>query len=357
LILPFHGSNPKALYEAYQMEKPELVIDFSVNINPLGSLPSLQTKWKDWQRLIYDYPDPEGSDLKKLIATKENLHKNNVLLGNGGAELIAVLANYFSKKRVGIVQPAFGEYERMAKAYECQLVHIVLPEEKWTDLSPVFEKLPFLDAIFLTNPNNPTGITYDEKQLHRLKEQCKKHRCYLIIDEAFYDFTEGFTTSATNITTNEFVIILRSLTKMYAIAGLRLGYLLADHHLVQQLEKRLPYWNVNALALEVGKLCAKDDAYAHSTSSYIKKERERIFRRLKRLGYKFSKSEVNYYLLRHPKLKSQNPLIIYLLKHGLVSRHTENFRGLNGNWIRLAIKTKKENERLLQYLHSFTKLF
>lgn len=348
--LPLHGSNPIQLYRSLNIEVPEHYIDFSVNLNPFGMLPAIEKYWASWLEKITDYPNTDGATIIKLIAEREKLNPNQVLLGNGGAELITLLANFLQKKRVAIVQPTFIEYEKMCTAFQCDIDHIILQEDKWGHLEEIYQIVKRVDALFLCHPNNPTGVIYSEHQLIKLIRLCEEHHCYLIVDEAFYDFAVDMKSVASYISTNKKLIVIRSLTKMYSIAGLRLGYLLGPENIVSCLKEIQPYWSVNAIALEAGKLCVADKQFAIKTRHFITSERERLINHLLKLGYKLSCSDVNYFLLRDPQLENQLPLIQYLLQNGIIPRHTENFRGLDGRWIRLAIKSARENNILLETL-------
>lgn len=355
MSLPLHGSNINALYNAFHIDMPNNTIDFSANINPLGTLQSMKDSWSDWFTLIEDYPDPDGIKLKQLIVQAESISEEQILLGNGAAELITLLANYLRKKRIAIVQPTFVEYEKMCTAFQCEIEHIILQENAWEDLSAVFQMIKKVDAIFICNPNNPTGVRYNDEQLLELITQCEEEECLLIIDEAFYDFAPTYESYAKFTVDYEYVVVLRSLTKMYSIAGLRLGYALASSQVIQKLKEIQPYWNVNALALEAGLHCIQNESFAAKTRSYIKEERIRLQQKLRMLGYVVSNSIVNYLLVRDEHLDKQTDLIRYLLKEGIVPRHTENFRGLNGRWLRFAVKRKDENEQLIQTLTKWWK--
>lgn len=353
--MPLHGSNPEALYKSFSIPVPEQYIDFSVNLNPLGIPKNIKDNWSSWLELIEDYPDPIGSRLLQTIATYENIKHEHILLGNGGAQLITLLANFLAKKRIAIVQPTFVEYEKMCQVFQCQIEHVVLQEEEWDDLSPVLHTIQDVDAIFLCHPNNPTGTIFSKEQIEQLIEQCEKNECYLIIDEAFYHFVERFVSAASYVSTHDYVIVIRSLTKMYSIAGLRLGYVLGPATVIASLQKIQPHWSVNALALEAGIYCLNNESFVKRTQTYVLTERERMTLMLNDLNYKVSSSEVNYLLLRDNRLSNQNELIRFLLTKGVVPRHTENFRGLDGRWVRLAVKTSEENTVLLQALQKWNR--
>lgn len=351
--LPLHGSNPAALYQSFSIPIPDRYIDFSVNLNPFGIPENIKESWSNWLELIEDYPDPFGSELQQIIASYEKVKYEHILLGNGGAQLITLLANFLAQKRIAIVQPTFVEYEKMCAAFQCDIHHVVLEEGKWDDLSSVLHIIPKVDAIFLCHPNNPTGTTYSKEQIELLIEHCEQNECYLIVDEAFYHFVVDFTTAATYVPLNNYVIVIRSLTKMYSIAGLRLGYVLGSTSVIQSLQTIQPHWSVNAIALEAGRYCFANEVFVNKTQAFVTNEREKIKLKLQQLNYVVSKSDVNYFLLRDERLANQNVLIHFLLTVGIVPRHTENFRGLDGRWIRLAVKSSEENTILLKVLQKW----
>jgi len=354
LNLPSHGSNPEKLYKAYSLQPAEQIIDFSVNLNPLGTLPTIEKEWASWFSLIEDYPDPTGERLIEAIALNEKLSSQHVLLGNGGAQIIALIANYLAGKRVGIIQPTFVEYEDMCTAYGCQIEHIILEHgENGDNLTSVFSKIENLDALFLCHPNNPTGLVYPKEEIKSLIDQCEREKCYLIIDEAFYHFIDGFPTASKFVKKHKYLIVIRSLTKMYSIAGLRLGYALASKRVIEAMQARQAHWSINALAIEAGLLCLEARSFTKDTQIFVANERKRVFDKLKQAGYLMSKSEVNYYLLRDDRLDNQEALIRFLLKKGIVARHTENFRGLDGRWLRLAVKRERENDKLIEALEEW----
>jgi threonine-phosphate decarboxylase len=351
---PLHGSNPQYVYQALQLTMPEKVIDFSVNLNPLGLPESLKKNWLHWLAFIENYPDPEGTELLELLSKKEQLPKESILLGNGGAELITLLARMLVGKQVLIIQPTFIEYERMCHAYGCQVTHHYLSEVDWElDLKSLIPKIENADALFLCSPNNPTGTSYSETSLVNLLETCTQQQCFLIIDEAFYDFLCDHHTMTPFIKKNQYLIVIRSLTKMYSIAGLRLGYLMANPSIITQLKAYQSHWSINTIALLAGKECLMADDFVKKTRFFINEERNRVFQALKKEGYLLSDSKVNYYLLRDPSLDQQHPLFTYLLKKGFVPRHTENYQGLQGRWLRFAIKHRKENDLLLEALREW----
>ncbi|WP_347548475.1 threonine-phosphate decarboxylase CobD [Pseudalkalibacillus hwajinpoensis] len=350
MTLPSHGSNPHYLYEAMNLTQPETVIDFSANLNPLGPPPALKQKWQEAYELITTYPDPHASSLTTKLASKEGVQESELLIGNGGAELITLVGRFLAGQRICIVQPAFSEYEMACRSAGCEIEYHTLKEGEWP-LVParLIDKMPHLDAIFLCTPNNPTGVSYDPAAIRTLLKESENHSCFLIIDEAFADFLSD-ASYAPEIATYPKLIILRSLTKMYAIPGLRLGYMIANPTVISAIKALQPHWSVNALALLAGEVCLEQIRHVIASRKLIAQERNKLHAFLIEKNYSYSNSSVNFYLMKDPNLTDQTPLLRYLMSEGIVPRHTENFPGLNGRWLRFAIRTPDENRRLMEVL-------
>ncbi|AIF42858.1 threonine-phosphate decarboxylase CobD [Virgibacillus sp. SK37] len=349
--LPAHGANTQHVYEALGMEAPDTVIDFSVNTNPLGTPASVQDCWQDWLPAVYDYPDPHFTELKQQIATKEKVEPASLLPGNGAAELITLIARFLQGKNVLIVQPAFSEYETACRAEDCHISYFQLEAPAFTvDKEALHKKLQAADAVFFCNPNNPTGIAFDQSIMNWLIETCVEVKTLLILDEAFYDFAHPPVTSIQKASNSPYLLVLRSLTKMYHIAGLRLGYLVGEPGLVEQIGKRQSHWALNGIALKAGVACLQEVEHVKDTTNFIANERDRVFRFLQRSDYIHSASGVNFYLLKDPAMASQENLYHFLLEEGLVLRHTYNFPGLEGEWLRAAVKKEAENNQLMEAL-------
>ncbi|MCM3762947.1 threonine-phosphate decarboxylase CobD [Alkalihalobacillus oceani] len=354
MSLPNHGANPKQFAEALAIKLPEQSEDFSVNTNPFGPPESvISLLASGLAEAASAYPDPHGTALKHAVAAANDLQPENVLLGNGAAELIFLIAAHFRGKRVGIIEPAFSEYREACEAYECEVESIVLPAPWELRLERILPLLPDLDLIFLCSPNNPTGISYSRDTIVALLQAAGDHKVYFAVDQAFYDFCLEDVELQSLLADHRRLIILRSLTKMYAIAGLRLGYLLAEPGLVQAIAHRQPPWSVNGLAQVAGEQALKEQRFVKQTVAMITAERERICAELERLAFVVSPSTVNFYLLSEQKKQDMKPLLLFLAEKGIVARHTYNFNGLDGHYIRLAVKQPEANERLLAVLREW----
>lgn len=350
---PTHGANPHYLYKSLQLSLPEKYIDFSHNVNPFGVPNFIRDKWSEWLSVIETYPDPLAQSFTETLAEKIGVTNDWILVGNGGAELISLLGRLFRKKRVMIVQPAFSEYETACQSNDCQVFYHQLQADNWR-LSPkqVISQVENIhaEALFLCTPNNPTGVVFDETAVLEIVHACQQRKITVVIDEAFYDFYQPTRSFATYILQYPNLVILRSLTKMYAIPGLRLGYAIAHPEIIQKLANYQPHWSVNGIALQAGQACVVHSDHVYQTIHYINEERQRLFQFFKDNHFIFSKSQVNFYLLRDRFNDDPLQLFRFLLEKGIVPRHTANFPGLDGRWLRFAVKLKHENDLLLEAL-------
>ncbi|OKL36041.1 threonine-phosphate decarboxylase CobD [Domibacillus mangrovi] len=348
--LPSHGANPSHLYKASGVTEPRNVLDFSVNTNPFGPPSWLKEKWPALLHTIEDYPDPTGRKAVAAIAEQFTVSHEQILLGNGAAEIIHFIARHAAGQKAVICTPAFSEYEDACEAYNCPVESVPVSIDNWKlPVNELIEKAVDAAVIFLCTPNNPTGQSFHEKDILSLLEKTRQSKVMIVIDEAFYDFASDDSLAKY---VNEFshLAVMHSLTKMYAIAGLRIGYVIASETIIRQLKNYRPHWNVNAIALQVAESIAGDHHHASKTRTMIDGERNRMKEQLERIGYLVLPSSVNFYLLKDPELDDQKPLLHFLMEGGIVLRHTENFYGLNGKWLRAAVKKEQDNNRLIDAL-------
>ncbi|MBU8907184.1 threonine-phosphate decarboxylase CobD [Desertibacillus haloalkaliphilus] len=355
MFLPNHGANPKQFVQALGLQSNEDALDFSVNTNPLGFPGAIKKNWLSYLHLIEEYPDPHGYDLKATIARKEQISINQILLGNGAAELIYLLAQTFRGQRVMIVEPSFSEYRDAAMAQHCRLSYFQLTAEAgWKlSVSELSKEFASVDVVFICHPNNPTGVVYDDHAWAELLSHAERLNTTVVVDEAFYDFCSAPISVLQHVHQFKNLVVLRSLTKMYSIPGIRLGYLAANEQLVKRLAKLQHPWNINGLAQVIGKVCLESASHVEETVSFVSAERNRLLSRCGELGFETSPSQVNFFLLKEPNLEDAMPLITYLIEREIIPRHTYNFRGLDGAYVRLAVKGEEANNKLLHALESW----
>lgn len=350
MSLPSHGANPSHLYKASGVMKPSSVIDFSVNTNPYGPPDWLEEMWPSFFKEVEDYPDPSGQKAATSIASRFSFSPENVLLGNGAAEIIHFIARHAAGQKVVIVTPAFSEYEEACCAYGCPIEYVPVDLQNWMlPVKVLVEQAKEAAVLFICTPNNPTGQVFQKKDLVELLEKTRTFGTMIVIDEAFYDFS-GDESLISEVRSFPHLAVMHSMTKMYAVAGLRIGYVAASTEIITKLKPYRPHWNVNAIALKVAEKIASDTEYAAWTRKWIDGERERMATELGEIGFTVLPSDVNFYLLKDPSLDDQKPLLQFLLEKGIVLRHTENFHGLDGRWLRVAVKKEKDNDQLLSAL-------
>ncbi|GMB07819.1 threonine-phosphate decarboxylase CobD [Thermolongibacillus altinsuensis] len=350
---PAHGANPLRLYEALQMVPPKRYIDFSVNTNPYPLPEAVIPTQAEFYEWVCQYPDPDGMKLISTLAEREGVQRSQLLLGNGASECIYLLAQWLENRRVGIFEPTFSEYRRACELYGCSIhsFHAV-KENGWLyELNEVKPILPTLDALFLCHPNNPTGTIWPKETLQQLLMLAREENVFVIVDEAFYDFwLDGFSV-VDWLDDYPNVIVLRSLTKMYHLAGARLGYVVAHENVITELKKRKPPWSVNTIAQQLALRLLSLSSFVDETKRAIASERQRVISELRKLGYDVSPSVTNFYLLGD----ETKTLFYAFLRQGLIPRHTFNFPGLAGNYLRFAVRTKEENDELLSFLRRWSR--
>ena len=362
-------------------ERP--LLDFSVNTNPLGLPESVKSSIKNCLELCQIYPDQNCRRLKEKLADyiNESLHTefisaSDIVCGNGESELISLLVQSLSPKNAVIVEPTFSGYERALKAVACKVSRYFLQEENdFAFDEGILDAIePATDIIFLCSPNNPTGRMISPELLKRIIALCEERGIFLVLDECFIDFTERSGESALQFAKrSSHLIILNAFTKIYAMAGLRLGYLVTSNPaILSKINALRPEWNVSTLAQVAGEAALDEKEYVKKTRAVISEEREYLSKELKALGFQVFPAEANFILFRDEKEKtaensfeqgncSQKALKVYekldkiLLKQRISIRNCENFPGLAEYFYRTAVRTHAENESLVKLLSALLK--
>lgn len=354
---PNHGGQPEQIKQLFKMKTDQPLLDFSANLNPLGPPSWLHDALQESFQTITRYPDPTYSKATTSVADHEELDSEYILLTNGGAEAIFLVAKYFENGRACIVHPTFLEYERACKHYHIDVEELFYEAENSFSLpmTVIREKLIDTDVMFLCRPNNPTGMVIDEEDVKLLLEEGLKTDTHIVVDEAFIDFLATDTQSLSAwLISYPNLILLRSLTKMYTIPGLRIGYIMAHPAIINQLKNEQIPWSINSIVDDLVPKLLEDKPFVEQTKAWLHEQSEFIHSKLSAMDFYFTPSQVNFYLLRDQKRPNDTEkLFSYLLQHGIVTRHTHNFKGLNGDFLRLAIRSKEENEQLANVLQKW----
>ena len=352
---PFHGGNLKEASLKYKMGRDEF-IDFSANINPLGLSPRIKEALLDSIDLALCYPDPYCDELKREISTHLGTDKENILVGNGSCDLIYLIARTFNPRNCLILIPTFSEYEYAVKISGGSCQFFKLSEEKdflWKKES-VLKRLKGEDLVFICNPNNPTGGLVSKEDLLFTVTEGKKREATIVVDEAFIDFVEDSDqfTLVREAVSNGNLLVLRSLTKFFALAGLRVGYVVGAKRMIKELEKKQSPWSVNGLAQIAAREALRDQNFAEKTKSYIQQERNYLKERLEEIkGIEPYPAAANFIFCRLTKDGINSSLLAEKLGcQGILIRDCSTFRGLDNRFIRIAVKKREENVKLIAAL-------
>jgi len=358
---PSHGGQRDALLAHFGLHATHAVLDFSTNLNPLGPPSWVSEKLVAAFAGLPLYPDPTYARATSAIAAEEEFSATQVCLTNGGSEAIFLAASLFAGQKAAILQPAFGEYARACQHYQIEVTELTLTQPDFTpDEVQIFRAMQQQDLLFIARPNNPSATLIPLNTLSRWLEQAEQSRCTLIIDEAFIDFCDPAERhSSRHLHLSRHLILLRSMTKLYTLPGLRLGYILTHEALIRQLKARQMPWSVNHLAAELVAPLLADHAFVQQTVHWLSAEIDWLLPQLRRLGYRIPTPAANFFLLQDDALHTTSQsskadrLFQHLLQQGILARHTHNFTGLNGEWLRLAIRSREENHCLLTALQSW----
>lgn len=320
----------------------EIMYDFSANLNPLGMPESVKNALRksisEWEK----YPDPFCRSLVKKLSEHENFAYENIVCGNGAADLIFRLVQAVKPKKAVVCAPSFSEYSKALTQNDCEISTYYLSEKN--NFAPDENILEMLDEnvmmLILCTPNNPTGQTIDGELLRRICEKCKANDIVFLCDECFIDFTENAAHAEQFMNPN--VVVLKAFTKIYAMAGLRLGYaLFGDEKLAEKVRKSWQFWSVSAPAQTAGEAALDEKIYLEKTLELVKTERGFLTQKLQNFGFKVYPSEANF-ILFYTKL----PLDEMLLKEKILIRNCANFSGLTDSFFRIAVRSHEENSAL-----------
>jgi threonine-phosphate decarboxylase len=348
-----HGGNIYEMAQRYKL-RPEAIIDFSSNINPLGPSPRVLRALRSHLRWISRYPEVHARGLVRDLARFHRLPEEAIVVGNGSTALIYRLPSALITKNILVLHPTFSEYERAFGLGGCR-IDLVMREEAdgfrlpWQRL---FEALRRgYGVVMLCNPNNPTGDVIATDELTEFVEEAARLGTVVVVDEAFMDFHEDATLKH-EVLQRSNLIVLRSMTKCYALAGLRLGFLVASPPLAKRVREADEPWAVSALAQIAGRESLKDRNYLRRTLELIAVERQYLMERIAKIpGLTVYPSVANFLLLKVTRVGWDAPRLQQgLIRHGILIRDCRSFPGLGAEFMRIAVRGRKDNSRLLSAL-------
>lgn len=331
------------------------ILDFSVNLNPFGPPWLIKERWSELFETIENYPSVKGEGINHFYEKKYGLSSRNILGGNGSTELIYMIPRVLKLKQVAIVTPSYHDYERASRLFGSEVIKHPLSGQDgfaFENIDMLMNTIQDSDAIWLGRPNNPTGSLMPKEIVLDLAKRFPDK--WFIIDEAFIQFVENWKEESLlfeKVMKNIFVI--HSLTKFYALAGLRLAGLFGDEKLISQIKKKKEPWTVNGIAEKVALFLTKCENYEEKTCLFVNREKNRVFERLKEInGITPFTPKVNFILCQWKGTANLDDLIRHLLLNGIYIRDCRNFEGLEEGFFRIGLKEKKENDRLISVLRS-----
>ena len=319
------------------------LLDFSINVNPLGMPESAKQTIRENMDSFSLYPDCDCRALRKALSEMHGIGAEHILCGSGASDLIFRVCALLGKRTALTLAPTFSEYERAVTLFGGRMLEHPLQEKNGFALTA--DILPLLnektDMLFLCNPNNPTGRLADPSLLAAILERCYRNDILLILDECFLDFTHG-ESFLTALSQYPNLLILKAFTKFYGMAGLRLGYLLGDPALLARIRQFGPEWSVSSVAQAAGLAALTEPDWAARTRALVDTEHGYLTEELQKLGLAVFPSEGNFLLV-----KSERPLHGALRQKGILVRACENFSGLDAHYIRIGVKAHEKNAVLV----------
>ena len=382
--MDFHGGN---IYKIFREKNIKEILDYSSNINPYGIPESLKKRITENLEILERYPDPDYIELRSKLASLNKVDISDVILGNGATEVIFLFMKVIRPKKILIVSPTFGEYERAVKATErvedssilgdsnkkkddeksfgkqkIEIEHFELKENNDFKLNInnlKNELAKKYDLLIICNPNNPTGKFLKLDETEEILKECNKYNTKLFIDEAFIEFlSDNLKESIINTKENkQNLFVTRAFTKFFAIPGLRLGYgIYFDKSLEKKIAEKKEPWSVNNIAEMAGITILDDAEYIKKTLKWITEEKKYMYEQLNKIsGIKPYETEVNFITVKineelFSKGMNVKKLREKMLEQGILIRDASNFKFLDERFFRLAIKDRESNDKVIRVL-------
>lgn len=354
-----HGGN---VHKASRLLDTSLdqILDFSANINPLGMSAKGMDAVNDAFQDVIHYPDPDMTNLFAITSELWDMPKERISFGNGAAELIYAICRLPEIEAVYVPAPGFSEYSHGAHSCGLPVIEYELQfdADSFCFSYPLTTILHDLNQskhclVFIGNPNNPCGTVW-KLESRELFEVCKKNGHYLVFDESFVDFLGDDYSMRNYVKEYDNVIVVHSLTKFYAVPGLRIGAMMANPMIINFIKSHIPSWTVNHLAQIYSEKALQDTDYIQETRTVLKQEKEWLYKEIIQMDVlQCIEPSVNYILCHLDDQYSLEDIIQHLYHQSILIRDCSHYTGLGPNWFRIAVKTREQNEQLLQALRAY----
>lgn len=323
--------------------------DFSVNTNPLGLPFIVKRKLIENTDMFARYPDMQCRQLCEAVSINENISSDNMLFGNGASEIFKLIVDVVKPRKALVTAPSFLGYSHVLNGAGTGIEYYYLQEENNFVLDTgIIGKIPAgCDMVFLCSPCNPTGRVINKNVLMDVLLHCEEKHIYLVVDECFLGFVPDYEKlSMKSGLKSNYLIVVNAFTKLYAMAGLRLGWCACGNKmLLGKMRQLQPEWSVSVPAQIAGVYALKDKDYIIRTRKLIVKERLKMTEFLQNKGIKVFPSDANFLLV-----KSKAGLYEKLLAKHILIRQCSNFEGLSDEFYRIAIRSSEENKIFMERL-------
>jgi threonine-phosphate decarboxylase len=335
-------------------------IDFSASINPLGPPASVLSAMQQALPACGHYPNPSAEELRMRLAKEHGISSDSIVLGNGSSELIRILPLALSLRQGYVAGPTFMEYEASLHIAGARCTYVLATSaEKYAPplgqlslLVDGIQKHTFRSAessaaVFVCNPNSPTGRVATARSLRTLYRQIEQAGLWMVVDEAFIDFCPSHSLIK-EISNASRLLILRSFTKFYGMPGIRLGYLVGTPETVATIRRLLPPWSVSHFAQEAGVAAVNDVKYRQRSLKFMQQERQRFMTRLRGIpGLRIIPASANFVMVELPSTCVTASLVARLARQGILVRDCQTFSGMIQPALRIAIRYPRDNNRVI----------
>lgn len=341
-----HGGD---IYAAKKMTGREDILDFSANINPLGLPEAVKSSVLAGLEECTDYPDPFCRELVAALAEYEQIDPKNIFCANGASEIIFRLALALKPRKALLFAPTFADYEKALHTVECTVqTYPLKAEHDFCVQEDFLEQIDQdLNLIIICNPNNPTGQVCSVSFLYNVLAKCQTTNTIVLLDECFMDFIDQPENCSVqpSIELYSNLLVLKAFTKIFAMPGLRLGYVLtSNHELLEKLRNSGQDWSVSTLAQKAGVAALKQKDYLSQSKTVVMTERNYLTKELSSLGFQLFGSKANYIFFKTTDLKELDKK---LLAKGILIRSCANYNNLSAEYYRVAVKKHSDNLQLI----------
>lgn len=339
-----HGGDWMSVVQKYGREP----LDFSASVSPLGAPDGVRSAIAEAAAECGRYPDPLCRELSAAIADFHRVSPEHIMCGNGSADLLYRLVLAKRPRRAVVTAPTFSEYERALRLADCDIARYMLNIS--ADFAVTEDICAIItdetDMLFLCEPNNPTGVITPKPVLKSILDRCRETGTLMVVDECFLDFTEGAEEQSLISELNDCssLLILKAFTKLYGMAGVRLGYCLcSDEELLARMQASGQPWSVSAIAQRAGAAALRENEYVERVKKLVKCQRKWLKEQLESLKFEVVDGQANYLLFRAPAGLCEG-----LETRGILIRGCANYAGLDEHWYRTAVRTEEENKLLIR---------